>query len=55
MQEISWTEEPGGLQFMGLQESDTTQQLNSPRKETTVGGLGIQVTFFLMVSKQFAN
>ena len=22
--EISWTEEPGGLQFMGLQESDTT-------------------------------
>ena len=23
-----WTEEPGGLQSMGLQESDTTQQLN---------------------------
>ena len=22
--EIPWTEEPGGLQFMGLQESDTT-------------------------------
>ena len=22
--EISWTEEPGGLQSMGLQESDTT-------------------------------
>ena len=21
---IPWTEEPGGLQFMGLQESDTT-------------------------------
>ena len=27
-QEISWTEEPGGLQFMVLQELDTTYQLN---------------------------
>ena len=26
--EISWTEEPGGLQPMVLQESDTKQQLN---------------------------
>ena len=26
--EISWTEEPGRLQFMGLQESDTIKQLN---------------------------
>ena len=24
---IPWTEEPGGLQFMGLKESDTTEQL----------------------------
>ena len=24
---IPWTEEPGGPQFMGLQESDTTEQL----------------------------
>ena len=24
--EIPWTEEPGGLQFMGLQESDKTEQ-----------------------------
>ena len=23
--EIPWTEEPSGLQFMGLQESDSTQ------------------------------
>ena len=23
--EIPWTEEPRGLQFMGLQESDTTE------------------------------
>ena len=26
--EIPWTEEPGGLQTMGLQELDTTYQLN---------------------------
>ena len=26
--EIPWTEEPGGLQSMGLQELDTTEQLN---------------------------
>ena len=25
---VSWTEEPGGLQSMGSQESETTQQLN---------------------------
>ena len=25
---IPWTEEPGGLQSMGLQESNTTEQLN---------------------------
>jgi len=25
---IPWTEEPGGLQSMGSQESDTTKQLN---------------------------
>ena len=26
---IPWTEEPGRLQSMGLEESDTTQQLNN--------------------------
>ena len=26
--EIPWTEEPGGLQSMGSQESDTTERLN---------------------------
>ena len=26
--EIPWTEEPGGLQSMGLQELDTIEQLN---------------------------
>ena len=25
---VSWTEEPGGIQSMGSQESETTQQLN---------------------------
>ena len=25
---IPWTEEPGGLQSMGLQESDMTEQIN---------------------------
>ena len=27
--EVPWTEEPGGLQSMGSQELDTTQQLNN--------------------------
>ena len=26
---IPWTEEPGGLQSMGSQDSDTTEQLNN--------------------------
>ena len=26
---IPWTEEPGGLQSMGSQKSDTTEQLNT--------------------------
>ena len=29
--EIPWTEEPGGLQFMGSQESDMTEQLINSR------------------------
>ena len=31
--EIPWTEEPGGLHFLGSQESDTTERLNN----TTTG------------------
>ena len=27
--EIPWTEEPGGFQYMGSQESDTTERLNN--------------------------
>ena len=35
--EIPWTKEPGRLQSMGLQESDTTYQLNyHHRKEKEV-------------------
>ena len=30
--EIPWTEEPGGLELMGFQESDMTEQLNSKPK-----------------------
>ena len=33
--EIPWTETPGRLQFMGSQESDTTEQLNN--NTTTTG------------------
>ena len=29
-----WTEEPGGLQFMGLQELDTTEQLTHTHTHT---------------------
>ena len=29
--EIPWTEDPGGLQFMGRKESDTTERLNNTR------------------------
>ena len=32
--EISWTEEPGGLQFIGSQELDTTEQINNNKKRT---------------------
>ena len=31
--EFPWTKEPGGLQFMGCQESDTTEQLNNNKRE----------------------
>ena len=35
--EISWTEAPGGLQSMGSQESDMTQQLtNNNRKKQKI-------------------
>ena len=30
---IPWTEEPSGLQSMGSQESDTTEQLNHHHQE----------------------
>ena len=32
--EIPWTEEPGGLQSMGSQESDTTKRLNNNNPPT---------------------
>ena len=33
--EIPWTEEPGGLQSMGSQESDMTEQLNHTSSDTS--------------------
>ena len=32
---IPWTEDPGRLQSMGLQESDTTEQLNTRGTQTS--------------------
>ena len=32
--EIPWTGEPGGLQSMGFQESDTTERLNNKSNTT---------------------
>ena len=34
--EIPWSEEPGGLPSTGLQESDTTVQLNNSKRGITV-------------------
>ena len=31
--EIPWTEEPGGLQFMGSQESDRTEHAHAMKKQ----------------------
>ena len=42
-----WTEEPGGLQFMGSQESDTTERLSTAQvsiaKSFLVGGLVVTI------------
>ena len=60
--EIPWTEKPGGLQYMGLQESqsDTTEQLNKNSfslslystqafKRPTHNGEGNQFLFSLLI------
>ena len=36
---IPWTEEPGGLQSIELQESDTTEQLSTAQNSTQLIGL----------------
>ena len=38
---IPWTEEPGRLQSMGSQESDTTERLKRQRGGNNKGGLNI--------------
>ena len=35
--EIPWTEEPGGLQFMGITESDTIEQLSMHTQHSVSG------------------
>ena len=39
--EIPWKEEPGGLQSMGLQESDTTLQLNHHHQSNANTSFGL--------------
>ena len=43
--EIPWTEEPGGLQSMGLQESEMTLWLNHPTTRGSRVGVGSRETF----------
>ena len=38
---IPWTEEPGGLQSRGLQESDRTEQLTHPQVSSSPGLTGL--------------
>ena len=40
---IPWTEEPGGLQSMGSQESDTTEQLNHLQLSTRWADKGVSL------------
>ena len=53
--EIPWTEEPGGLQSMGSQESDTTEGLNhhSTLKALSTGAflefIGSDLSFFCIL------
>ena len=39
---ISWTEEPGGLQFMGSQEWDIIEQLSTAQTESSTDFLGME-------------
>ena len=49
--EIPWTEEPGGLQSMGSQASETTEQLSNNNSFSDYGGMNSCLIF----GKQFAN
>ena len=43
-QEIPWTEKPGGLQSMGLEELDTTEQLSTTQHRCFLFKAHIQET-----------
>ena len=47
--EIPWTEEPGGLQNMGLQESDTTECLNQHPPQSNICPLYLSVSKYLLI------
>ena len=49
---IPWTEEPGGLQFMGSKESDTAEQLSMKQEISRQGFLVpiLQLTTYLFLS-----
>ena len=49
--ETPWTEEPGGLQSMELQESDTTQQLNHHQQTTINKPILERETLFSVISR----
>jgi len=46
--EIPWTEEPGGLQSMGLQESDTTEQLSIHTFATYLESFLLSISLILL-------
>ena len=48
---IPWTEEPGGLQSMGSQESDTTERLHFHLLSQASGGRECAVLFIIPVSE----
>ena len=43
--ETPWTEEPDGLQSMGLQESDTTKRLNNNKPGHSLSPLSLALFF----------
>ena len=47
--EIPWTEEPGGLQSIGLQKSWTSSRLKTTTDKTRESALGFDIISFLIL------